>query len=51
MLFAQTYKDEGNFIRNIETGKTIQMTRKAGSYVTKVDYVVQEPGFPRPAKM
>ena len=43
-------RDEENFIRNVESGKVINMVRKAGSYVIEVDYVAQEPGFTRQAK-
>ena len=43
--------DKDNFVRNIETGKKIHMVPKEGSYVIEADYVAQERGFPRPAKM
>ena len=41
-------KEEDNFIRNVESGKKINMVHKGGSYVIEADYVMQEPGFPRP---
>ena len=41
-------REEDNFIMNVESGKKINMVHKAGSYVIEADYVVQEPGFPRP---
>ena len=44
-------RDEDNFIRNVESGRKINMVRKAGSYVIEAGYVVQEPGFTRQARM
>ena len=43
-------RDEDNFIQNVESGRTINMVRKAGSYVIEADYVAQEPGFTRQAR-
>ena len=40
---------EDNFIKNIETGKRINMIQKSGSYVIEANYVVPDPGFARPA--
>ena len=42
---------EDNFIKNIETGKRINMIHKSGSYVIEANYVVPDPGFARPAVM
>ena len=44
-------RDEDNFIRNVESGRKINMVRKAGSYAIAAGYVVQEPGFTRQARM
>ncbi len=44
-------KPEDNFIKNVVSWKKILMVRKSGSCVIEADYVVQEPGFARPASV
>ena len=43
------FSNEDNFIRNVESGKKIQVVKKVGSYVIEADYVAQEPDFIRQA--
>ncbi len=44
-------RDEDNFIKNVETGRTINVIRKAGQHVIEVDYASKKPGFPKLAVM